>query len=93
MTEILTLLGNSLPTVTPMVVLLIILLSFYRAVSEGSLIPSATHMRIIEAKDREIATLQQALAQANNQVDKLIDMGETNIRLIQALTPPGMEDK
>jgi len=93
MAEILTLLGNSLPTVTPMVVLLIILLSFYRAVSEGSLIPSAIHMRIIEAKDREIATLQQALVQANNQVDKLIDMGETNIRLIQALTPPEMEDK
>lgn len=93
MAEILTLLGNALPTITPMAVLLIILLSFYRAVSEGNLIPHSIHTQLIESKNREIQTLREALKQSNNQIDRLIDMGETNIRLIKAITPPAEEDE
>lgn len=93
MAEILALIGNALPTITPMAVLLIILLSFYRAVSEGNLIPNSIHAQLIESKNREIQTLRDALKQANTQIDRLIDMGETNIRLIKAITPPAEEDK
>ena len=93
MAEILALIGNALPTITPMAVLLIILLSFYRAVSEGNLIPNSIHAQLIESKNREIQTLREALRQSNAQIDRLIDMGETNIRLIKAITPPAEEDK
>ena len=93
MAEILALIGNALPTITPMAVLLIILLSFYRAVSEGNLIPNSIHAQLIESKNREIQTLRDALKQSNTQIDRLIDMGETNIRLIKAITPPAEEDK
>lgn len=93
MAETLTLIGNALPTITPMAVLLIILLSFYRAVSEGNLIPNSVHAQLIESKNREIQTLRDALKQSNAQIDRLIDMGETNIRLIKAITPPVEEDE
>ena len=76
-----------------MAVLLIILLSFYRAVSEGNLIPNSVHAQLVESKSREIQTLRDALKQANAQIDRLIDMGETNIRLIKAITPPVKEDE
>lgn len=73
--------------------LILIITIIVRALVRGDLIPSATHDRIVAAKDDTIKSLDAALDRASEHSDAFTEHSETLIHLIASLRAVGAEDR
>lgn len=78
---------SALPTVTPIGGLLALGIWIVRQVVIGSLIPSATHERILASKEETIRVLAEAGARRDAQTDKLLATSETTLHLLRSIAP------
>lgn len=62
------------------------------AIITGKLIPEKMHQRIVDAGERENATLKTITGRQAGQVDKLVEQGESTLKLLQALSTPPTKD-
>ena len=77
---------SALPIITPMGALLALGVWIVRQVATGKFIPEDTYLRMIAAKDEQLQITETALKLSQNQVDKLINNGETTVAMLNSIT-------